>query len=124
MITGFHRQVPNDSFFHGASADTEPDGWAKRVILRDQAKRRQAARRAGRPPAARQLQALDFLLAVDDASRVGALRLQDEAGLFCRATEPGRRTAPPLIELKQLLSATRTVETETETAADLAYQCG
>jgi serine/threonine-protein kinase HipA len=120
----FHRKVPNGSVFHGALADTEPDGWAKRVILRDHAKRRQAARRAGQQPEAVQLQALDFLLAVDDASRVGALRLQDEAGVFCRATEPGRRTAPPLIELKQLLSATRAVETETETAADLAYLRG
>jgi len=83
----YHRKVPNGSVFHGAFADTEPDGWAKRVILRDHAKRRQGARRAGRPPEAVQLQALDFLLAVDDASRVGALRLQDEAGVFCRATE-------------------------------------
>jgi serine/threonine-protein kinase HipA len=92
--------------------------------LRDHAKRRQAARRAGQQPEAVQLQALDFLLAVDDESRVGALRLQDETGVFCRATEPGRRTAPPLIELKQLLSAPRAVETETETAADLAYLRG
>src|SRR5258708_28077682 len=28
------------SIFHGAIADTEPDGWAHRVILRDHAKRR------------------------------------------------------------------------------------
>jgi serine/threonine-protein kinase HipA len=61
---------------------------------------------------------------VDDASRVGAIRLQDEEGVFCQATEPGRRTAPPLIELNQLLSATRAVETESETAADLAYLRG
>jgi serine/threonine-protein kinase HipA len=120
----FHRKVPNGSVFHGAFSDTEPDGWARRVILRDHAKRRQAARRAGKEPEAAQLQAIDFLLAVDDASRVGALRFQDEAGVFCRATEPGRRTAPPLIELKQLLSATRAVETENETAADLAYLRG
>ena len=120
----YHRKVPNGSVFHGAFADKEPDGWARRVILRDHAKRRQAARRAGQEPEAVQLQAIDFLLAVDDASRVGALRFQDEAGVFCRATEPGRRTAPPLIELKQLLTATRAVETESETAADLAYLRG
>lgn len=77
----FHNRVSNGSVFHGAFADTEPDGWAKRVILRDHAKRRQASRRAGRQPEPVQLQALDFLLAVDDASRVGALRLQDEAGI-------------------------------------------
>jgi serine/threonine-protein kinase HipA len=120
----FHRRVQNGSVFHGAFADTEPDGWARRVILRDHAKRRQAARRAGQESEAAQLRAIDFLLAVDDASRVGAVRFQDEAGVFCRATEAGRRTAPPLIELKQLLSATRAVETENETAADLAYLRG
>lgn len=54
----------------------------------------------------------------------GALRFRDEAGVFQRATEPGRRTAPPLLELRHLLSASRAVETETETAADLAYLRG
>jgi serine/threonine-protein kinase HipA len=120
----FHRKVQNGSVFHGAIADTEPDGWARRVILRDHARRRQTARRSRQEQAVVQLQAIDFLLAVDDASRVGALRFQNESGVFCRATEPGRRTAPPLIELKQLLSATRAVETENETAADLAYLRG
>jgi serine/threonine-protein kinase HipA len=120
----FQRHIQNGSVFHGAIADTEPDGWARRVILRDYAKRRQAARRGGQAQEPVQLRAIDFLLAVDDASRVGALRFQDEAGVFCRAAEPGRRTAPPLIELKQLLSATHAVETDTETAADLAYLRG
>jgi serine/threonine-protein kinase HipA len=120
----YHRKVQAGSVFHGTFADTEPDGWARRVILRDHAKRRQAARRAGREPEGVQLRAMDFLLAVDDGSRVGALRFQDEDGVFCRATEPGRRTAPPLIELNRLLSATRAVETESETAADLAYLRG
>lgn len=126
LVSGpqFHRQVQSGSVFHGTIADTEPDGWARRVILRDHAKRRQAARRAGRKPESVQLQAIDFLLAVDDASRVGALRFQDENGVFCRASEPGRRTAPPLIELGHLLSATRAVESENETAADLAYLRG
>jgi len=120
----FHRKVPNGSVFHGAFADTEPDGWAKKVILRDHAKRRQEARRAGNEPESVHLQTIDFLLAVDDTSRVGALRFQDESGVFCRSTESGRRTAPPLIELSQLMTATRAVETETETAADLAYLRG
>lgn len=120
----YHRKVPDGSVFHGAIADVEPDGWARRVILRDHARRRQEARRAGQEAEVAQLHAIDFLLAVDDASRVGALRFQDEHGVFCRATEPGRRTAPPLIEISQLLAATRAVETETETAADLAYLRG
>ncbi|MCX6868717.1 MAG: HipA domain-containing protein [Verrucomicrobia bacterium] len=120
----FHRKARDGSVFPMAIADTEPDGWAKRVILRDHAKRRQEARRAGQEPETSQLNALDFLLAVDDSSRVGALRFMDEQGVFCRAFETGRRTAPPLVELGRLLAATRAVETENETAADLAYLRG
>jgi serine/threonine-protein kinase HipA len=120
----YHRPLRNGSVFCGAIADTEPDGWARRVILRDHAKRRQTERQAGKTVPASSLQAIDFLLAVDDASRVGALRLKDENGVFCRATEPGRRTAPPLVELGQLLNATRAVETDHETVADLAYLRG
>jgi serine/threonine-protein kinase HipA len=119
----FHRVSRGGSVFHGAIADTEPDGWARKVILRDQAKRRAAARAAGDavPPVEG---ALDFLLAVDDASRMGALRFRDQTGAFCRATEPGRRSAPPLLELADLVRATRAVEMNTETAADLAYLRG
>jgi serine/threonine-protein kinase HipA len=73
---------------------------------------------------ARPLSDLDFLLEVDDASRVGALRFQDEQGAFQRSAEPGRRAAPPLIELARLAAASRSVETNSETAADLAYLRG
>ena len=44
----FHRKSRDGSAFHAAIADTEPDGWGKRVIQRDHAKRRQHARRAGK----------------------------------------------------------------------------
>ena len=122
--TQFHKKTRDGSIFHAAIADTEPDGWGRRVVLRDHAKRMQQARRAGTKVDARPLNDLDFLLAVDDASRVGALRFQDEEGVFQRAAEPGRRTAPPLIELAHLAAASRSVETNTETAADLAYLRG
>lgn len=120
----FHRKTRDGSVFHAAIADTEPDGWARRVIQRDHAKRRQEARRRGDPVEARPLNAMDYLLAVDDVSRVGALRFQDEDGRYQRTVDEGRRTTPPLIELGQLLAATRAVETNTETEADLAYLRG
>ena len=120
----FHRKSKDGSLFHAAIADTEPDGWAKRVIMRDHIKRRQALRREGNEQEAKPLNALDYLLAVDDFSRVGALRFRDEDGVFQRAQEEGRRTAPPLIELGALLSASRAVEANQETAADLAYLRG
>lgn len=126
LISGpqFHRKTPNDSVFHAAIADTEPDGWGKRVILRDHAKQRQRAREEKSNTEIPPLTSLDYLLAVDDTSRVGALRFEDEKGVFQRPLEKGRRTAPPLIELNALIAATRAVESNTETAADLAYLRG
>jgi len=126
LVSGmqFHQPVRDGSAFPGSIADTEPDGWGRRVILRDHAKKRDAARRAGGSVDSKPLDHLDFLLAVDDASRTGALRFQNEDGEFQRAAEPGRHSAPPLIDLRALLSATRAVETNTETAADLAYLRG
>jgi serine/threonine-protein kinase HipA len=120
----FHRKTREGSVFHNAIADTEPDGWGRRVIQRDHAKRRQEARRAGTGAETRPLNAMDYLLAVDDISRIGALRLQDEEGRYQRTVEDGRRTTPPLVEIGQLLAATHAIETNTETAADLAYLRG
>jgi len=120
----YHRRAEGGSVFPAIIADMEPDGWGKRVILRDHAKQRQEARAGGEAVDDRPLNELDFLLAVDDFSRVGALRFQDEEGVFQRALEDGRRTAPLLIELKHLLAASRAVEENNETAADLAYLRG
>ena len=126
LVTGpqYHRKTGDSSVFHPAIADTEPDGWARRVIQRDHAKRRQDARRAGDTVETRPLNALDFLLAVDDVSRIGAIRMRDETGVFRRTADEGQRGVPPLIDIAHLLSATRAVETNTETAADLAYLRG
>ncbi len=126
LVSGaqFHKKTQEGSIFHAAIADTEPDGWGRRVILRDHAKRMQGARRTGAAADSRPLTHLDFLLEVDDPSRVGALRFQDEAGIFQRTSAPGRRTAPPLMELAQLAAASRAIENNTETAADLAYLRG
>ena len=63
-------------------------------------------------------------MVVDDGSRVGALRFCDEQGVFQRAAEADGRAAPPLLELRHLLAASRAVETGTETATELAYLQG
>jgi len=118
-----HRLGPH-STFHSAIADTEPDGWGRRVILRDHARRRAKTPRPGIAGQSDPLGDLDFLLSADDASRVGALRFRDEEGVFRRAPEPDARTTPPLIELRHLIAATRAVEMNAETAADLAYLLG
>lgn len=125
LVSGpqYYRPIAGGSVFPGVFADTEPDGWGQRVIRREQAKRRESAKRRG-VTTAPVLQAVDYLLAVDDLSRVGALRYQDEGGVFQQAPEAGRRTAPPLLELGALLAASRKVEANRETMADLAFLRG
>ena len=109
---------PHDSVFPGAIADTAPDAWGRRVIARDHAKRRKDDPRL---PA---LTELDYLLAVDDFSRVGALRLRDPDGTWHRPTVAGRRSTPPLVELERVFQASRAVERGDETAEDLRYLQG
>lgn len=109
---------PHDSVFHGALADTAPDAWGRRVIARDHAKRRK--HQPDLPP----LTELDYLLAVDDFSRVGALRLRDASGAWCRTTAPGQRSTPALIDLTRIYQASRALERGQETAEDLRYLLG
>jgi serine/threonine-protein kinase HipA len=120
------RKAPgrNDSAFHFAIADTEPDGWGCRVIARDHAKRRKRAASAGVAAESRALNELDYLLGVDDESRVGALRLRDTEGRFLRVREEGEPGTPQLLELADILSASHAVERGTETERDLRYLRG
>jgi serine/threonine-protein kinase HipA len=71
----------SDSIFHLALADTAPDTWGRRVIARAHAKERK------KNPGLSALTELDYLAAVDDFSRMGALRLRDSSGfLRCRVS--------------------------------------
>jgi serine/threonine-protein kinase HipA len=108
----------HDSVFHGAIADTVPDAWGRRIVARDHAKRRRA------DPQLPALTELDYLLAVDDFSRVGALRLRDAQGIWHRAVTEGRRSTPPLIELEHIYQASRAVERGQESDEDLRYLQG
>jgi len=121
FISGFqsHKAASQtDSVFHGAIADTAPDAWGRRIIARDHAKRRKS------DPHLPALTELDFLLAVDDFSRVGALRLSDIDGTWQRITEKGRSNTPPLIELERIYQSSRAVEHGKETTEDLRYLQG
>jgi serine/threonine-protein kinase HipA len=108
----------HDPVFHGALADTAPDAWGRRVIARDHAKRRK------QDPLLPMLTEIDYLLAVDDFSRVGALRLRDPDGRYYRTAPEGRRSTPPLLELERIFEASRAVERGQESAADLRYLRG
>lgn len=93
-----------------AFADTEPDSWGWRVI--DGAYRKSGTKQ-GRDD-------LDYLPAVDDFSRVGALRFS-RPGERPEALEMGRRRMPTLIDLSRIYSAGQRLETDRETLEDLLY---
>lgn len=127
LVQGHQFRKPpsrEDSIFHFAFADTEPDGWGCRVIARDHARRRKVAMSAGLPAARAALSEMDYLLGVDDVSRIGALRLMDDTGKFLRSIEGQGNGTPPLMELGQMIGATRAVELNQETEADLRYLRG
>lgn len=120
-VLGYQLRKPpsrDDACFFLALADTEPDSWGRRVIARAHAKQRQLN------PALRALTELDYLCAVDDFSRVGALRLRDAAQTCLRTVEEGKRATPVLLELEKMVTASRAVELSLETAEDLKYLQG
>jgi serine/threonine-protein kinase HipA len=69
----FHAARP---LFH-AFTDPAPDRWGQTLLRRYE---RLRARKEGRPP--RTLSAVDFLVLVDDETRLGALRFQEGRGRF------------------------------------------
>lgn len=107
-----------DSRFFRALADTEPDAWGRRVIARAHAKMRR------NDPELKALTELDYLCAVDDFSRIGALRLRNERGVFLRSEEQGIGTTAPLMELEHMFEASRAVERSQESVQDLRYLLG
>lgn len=115
----FSRKAPGDreSPFFFALADTEPDAWGRQVIDRAHAKARKKDASLG------PLREVDYLCAVDDSSRVGALRLMKD-GAALRAVAAGDRSTPPFIELERIYRATRAVERSKETQEDLRYLQG
>lgn len=97
----------------GVMQDCGPDRWGRLLIER-------AVRKLvlARKP----YQDLDYVLALDDASRIGALRFRVDAdGPFLVASS-GK--LPPLVSLGALLHATDAIHGETETAQDLRFLLG
>lgn len=112
------RRAPTaeDSAFPFALADTEPDAWGRRIIDRSHARRRRD------DPSLAPLTRFDYLAAVDDESRIGALRLRDANGEFLRNAREHR--TPQLLDLPQIYGAARRVEDGSEDGNDLQYLQG
>ena len=97
----------------GAIHDCGPDRWGRVLVERAVRKRL-----LDRKP----YQDIDYVLALDDTSRIGALRFRaDAAGPFLA---DGSGKLPPLVSLAALLRATDAIHGETETAADLRFLLG
>ena len=92
----------------GAMRDTAPDRWGQQLIKR-------AFRKAGEE---RALSEIDYLLAITDLTRIGALRYRRK-GESDFDHDIGHYRVPPLIQLPALVNAADAVQTNTETAQDL-----
>jgi len=97
----------------GAFQDSGPDRWG-RVLIERAVRKKVLAQRPYRD--------IDYVLALDDHSRVGALRFRtDTRSPFLAST---RGKLPPLVRLNSLLNATDAIHLETETAEDLRFLLG
>lgn len=92
----------------GVMRDTAPDRWGQQLIKR-------AFRKAGEE---RALSEIDYLLAITDQTRIGALRYKRE-NEDCFDHEIGHYHVPPLLQLPALINAADAVQSNTETAEDL-----
>jgi len=95
-----------------AFTDPAPDRWGRNLLLR---RERRQARAEGRAP--RTLLDADFLLLVEDETRLGALRFAQAGsdGYLARSDRP----IPPLVTLSRLLSAATRILNDKESDDDL-----
>ncbi len=112
LTEGAFYTCPGQALF-GAIGDSAPDRWGHILIQRFESMR---AKRKGQ--AMKPLLEIDYLLAVNDESRQGALRfsLQSQGPYL---TRKNRTSIPPLIDLPRLLSASENFLNDNETEDDL-----
>ncbi len=107
------RGAHHSAALFGAIQDCGPDRWGR--ILIERAVRKGVLDR-------KPYRDIDYVLALDDSARIGALRFRIGAnGPFLAATS-GK--LPPLVRLNALLHATDAIHGETETAEDLRFLLG
>lgn len=97
----------------GALKDCGPDRWGR--ILIERAVRKKLLHQ-------KPYRDIDYVLALDDASRLGALRFRLDSTSPFLAVSTGM--LPPLIRLQALLRAADAIHSETDTAADLRFLLG
>ena len=101
-----YTQPGNDIF--GCFSDALPDRWGRTLL-----KRREQIQASEEKRAVRNLSSFDYLMGIDDFSRMGGFRLKRElAGDFINVS-PSLKI-PPLTELRQLVLASQEVEKSEE----------
>ncbi len=97
----------------GAIQDCGPDRWG-RMLIECAVRKKVLTRKPYRD--------IDYVLALDDMARVGALRFRVNAESPFLAATAGK--LPPLVRLSALLRATDAIHSRTETAQDLRFLLG
>jgi serine/threonine-protein kinase HipA len=97
----------------GAIQDCGPDRWG-RILIERAVRKKVLAQKPYRE--------IDYVQALDDVSRIGALRFRLDAKSPFLAAASGK--LPPLVRLNALLHATDAIHNETETAQDLRFLLG
>jgi len=97
----------------GAIQDCGPDRWG-RILIERAVRKKVLTQKPYRD--------IDYVLALDDVARVGALRFRLDAKSPFLAATSGK--LPPLVRLNALLRATDAIHGETETAEDLRFLLG
>src|SRR6267142_1119428 len=97
----------------GAIQDCGPDRWG-RILIERAVRKKVLTQKSYRD--------IDYVLALDDVARVGALRFRLNAESPFLAAATGK--LPPLVRLSALLRATDAIHNETETAQDLRFLLG
>lgn len=101
-----YTQPGNDIF--GCFSDALPDRWGRTLL-----KRREQIQASEEKRAVRNLSSFDYLMGIDDFSRMGGFRLKRELDGDFINVSPSLKI-PPLTELRQLILASQEVEKSEE----------
>lgn len=101
-----YTQPGNDIF--GCFSDALPDRWGRTLL-----KRREQIQASEEKRAVRNLSSFDYLMGIDDFSRMGGFRLKREQDGDFINVSPSLKI-PPLTELRQLVLASQEVEKSEE----------
>lgn len=101
-----YTQPGNDIF--GCFSDALPDRWGRTLL-----KRREQIQASEEKRAVRNLSSFDYLMGIDDYSRMGGFRLKREQDGDFINVSPSLKI-PPLTELRQLVLASQEVEKSEE----------